>query len=90
MYALAVVASFLVIPSMASPSIVGRQTSDCTNDGTPNQNNFKLLAISPLGIRLSLALGIPSYSSGWIGVSLLSLSAKIVLMRHVFCRAQTL
>jgi len=94
MYALAIVASFLVTPSLASPSIVARLTAACTYDGTLNQTNFTLLAISktPLGIRIPLALGsnVSSSSTGWIGVSSLPLSATIVLIRHIFCRAQTL
>jgi hypothetical protein len=90
MYALAIVALFLVTPSTASPSIIGRDTSACTIHGTPNQNNFTLWATSDSDIDTlrPLALGDQSYTTGWIGVFSLPLFAKIVLIRHVFCSLQ--
>ena len=92
MYALVVVASLLATLSLASHSIVGRQTpeSACM---TSDQNNFTLLAIteSLLSIRHQLALGsnVSSSSNGtlWIGVSSLLPSATIALIRHIFRRA---
>jgi hypothetical protein len=80
MYALAVVALFLVTPSTASPSITGRDTSACTKYGTPDQDNFSLWGVPDTGGPHRLALGDQSYIAGWIGVFSLPLFAKIVLI----------
>jgi hypothetical protein len=91
MYALAVVASLLVTLSLASPSIVERQTS--SGCATSDHTNFTLLAInSALEIQLYVGLATDQNSAdfGWLAVSSLLLSATIVLMRHIFCRAHTL
>ena len=94
MFALAFIASFIVTPSLASLSVVGRQASACPYNGTSDQGNFTLLAVtkSVLGIRRQLALVSDGSSgpSGYIGVSSLPLSATIVLIRRIFCRSQTI
>jgi hypothetical protein len=91
MYALAVVASLLVTLSLDySPIVEGKAPPP--GCATSDRANFTLFAVDSTGTPFTLGLVYDQNSTGVVhlAVSSLLLSATIVLIRHIFRRAQTM